>query len=121
MNTPCARSSAVTVGLRPTDSRGRLSRMSLCCSLHLWSGLGDFGEDLALLLFGLFAQVVLGQAIAQNFEAFFRRIYELDQIEIFGGDCACIHEGLEVDDTVPVLAAVDDDQDFLGQLVGLSQ
>src|SRR3954454_13714628 len=65
--------------------------------------------------------MVLGQAVAQEFKGFFRIIYDLDQVEILGRHCAGVHEGLEVDDLVPVLAAVDDDQDFLRELFGLRE
>src|SRR4029077_10127726 len=45
----------------------------------------------------------------------------LEQVQILGRDRAGVDEGLEVNDAVPVFAAVDDDENFLGQLVGLGQ
>ncbi len=38
-----------------------------------------------------------------------------------GENCSGVDEGLEVHDAVPILAAVNDDQNFLCQLVGLRQ
>jgi hypothetical protein len=88
----------------------------------LWSGSGYFGEDFVLFFFlGLAAQVVLGQAIAEEGESVFGGIDELEQVQVFGSDCAGVDEGLEVHDAVPVFAAVDYDENLFGQLVGLSE
>src|SRR5437868_907895 len=65
--------------------------------------------------------MIFCQAIAQELEGVFGGVDDLEQLEILRRDGACIHEGIQVDDAVPVFAAIDDDQNFLGQLVGLGQ
>ena len=45
----------------------------------------------------------------------------LEQIEVFGRDHARIDHGFEIDDLLPVLAAVDDDDNLLGQFLGLGE
>jgi hypothetical protein len=103
------------------DSRGRLSPHKPSPQ-KLRSGLGDFGEDfLFFFFFGRAAEVVFGEAVAEESEGVFGRVDELEQVQIVGGDGAGVDEGLEVHDAVPVFAAVDDDQNFLGKLVGLRE
>src|SRR5580693_4722291 len=65
--------------------------------------------------------MVFGQAIAEEIEGIFRRVDEFEEVQVFGGDGAGVDEGLEVHDAVPVFAAVDDDENFLGQFVGLGE
>ena len=89
---------------------------------RLRSGFGDFREDFLFFLFlGRAAEVVFGEAIAEEGEGVFGTVDELEQVEVFGRDRAGVDKGLEVHDTVPVFAAVDDDQNFLGELVSLGE
>src|SRR5579863_1032122 len=65
--------------------------------------------------------MVFGQSLAQEFESIFRRVDNLQQVEIGLGYSAGVDKGLEVEDAIPVLAAVDHHQNLLGQFVGLSE
>src|SRR5450631_1319404 len=83
-------------------------------------GFCNFREDFAFF-FRRAAEVMFGQASTQKLEYIFGAVDDLELVEVFGGNGAGVDEGLKVQDAVPVLAAVDDDQDFLGQLVGLRE
>lgn len=89
-------------------------------ALRSRSGFRDLGQHFSLL-FRRAAQMIFRQAIAQKVEGVFGGVDDPEQLEILRGDGACIHEGVEVDDAIPVFAAIDDDQDLLGQLVGLGE
>src|SRR6185312_8734969 len=67
------------------------------------------------------SQVIIFQAVAQELEAFFGRIYHAEQIEVRRRDGSGIDHRVEVDETFPVLAAVNHHQNFFSQLLGLSQ
>src|SRR5580704_1670139 len=85
-------------------------------------GFGYFGEDfLFFFFFGLAAEVVFGEAVAEEGEGVFGGVDELEQVQVFGGDGASVYEGLEVHDAVPVFAAVDYYENFLGQFIGLRE
>ena len=71
--------------------------------------------------FGRAAEVVFGEAVAEESEGVLGSVDELEQAEVFGSDGASIDEGLEVHDAMPVFTAVDDDENFLGELVGLRE
>src|SRR5271166_180150 len=65
--------------------------------------------------------MILGQALAQKFKTLFRRVHDLEKLQILWRNSSRIHHGLEVDQAVPVLAAVDHDENFLGQLLRLRE
>ena len=65
--------------------------------------------------------MVFGEAVAEESEGVLGSVDELEQAEVFGSDGASVDEGLEVHDAMPVFTAVDDDQNFLGELVGLRE
>src|ERR1700676_3630354 len=86
----------------------------------LWPGLGNFGEDFAFF-FGRAAEMIFRQAIAQKLESVFRAVDDFELVQVVRRNSTGVHEGLEVEDAVPVFAAIDDNQNLLGQLVGLRQ
>src|SRR5579872_3306819 len=65
--------------------------------------------------------MVFRQAVAEECKRFFRIVDNLEKFQILRRYRPGIDKGLEVDDLVPVLAAINDDQDFLGQLVRLGE
>ena len=86
----------------------------------LWSGLRNFRKNFACF-FWRAPEVVFRQAVAQELKGVLGVVDDLELVEVFRGNSAGVDEGLEVEDAVPVFAAVDDDQNFLGQLVGLRE
>src|ERR1700687_122339 len=94
-----------------TEKDGKLTSRSRLC---------DFRQGLPFFL-GRAAEVGFRQSIAQEREGVFWAVYDLELVDIFRGNGAGIDEGLKVDDAVPVFAAVDDHQDFLGQFIGLRE
>ena len=70
---------------------------------------------------GRAAEVVFGEAVAEEREGVLGSVDELEQVEVLGSDGAGIDEGLEVHDAMPVFTAVDDNENFLGKLVGLRE
>ena len=95
---------------------GTIHDIRLCTSLAISGTAG-----ISPLFLGRAAQVIFRETIAQEFEGVFGGVDELELVEIFRRDRAGVRKGLEVEDTVPVFAAVDDDQNFLRQLVGLRE
>ena len=91
-----------------------------------WLG-GDAGgvEDLAVALLLLLVEggveVVFGEAIFDDVEGLLRGVGELEEVEVLEGDGALFGHGFEVDDGLPVVGAVDDDGDLLGELFGLRE
>src|SRR5882724_1379880 len=83
---------------------GYLRRRGLTCAFRL-----------------LRTEVVLGEVLFQKLEAFFGRVHHLEQVKILRRDDSRIRHGLEVDDFVPILTAINDDEDFLGQFLGLRE
>src|SRR5205085_10399752 len=71
--------------------------------------------------FWLRAQVVLNQVLPQVFKSFFRGIDNFKQIKIVRRNGAGLDHGLQVEHFVPILAAVNQDQDHLSKLLGLRQ
>src|SRR5690242_10291502 len=65
--------------------------------------------------------MVARQSIAQEFKAFLGRIHHAKQVEVFAGDGAGVDHRLEVDDVLPILPAVDEHENFLGQLFSLGK
>src|SRR3984957_13919132 len=65
--------------------------------------------------------MVFRETIAQELEGIFRAVDDFELLEVFRGNRTGIDEGLEVEDAMPVLTAVDNDENFLSQLVGLRQ
>src|SRR5436189_2398678 len=61
------------------------------------------------------------EMVLQLLERVLRRVGVLQQAEIGLGNRAPLRHGLEIEDLVPVLAAVQDHFDLLRQLVGLHQ
>src|SRR5579863_10603111 len=64
-------------------------------------------------------EVVLGQTVTQKLETLFRRIHDLEKLQILRRNRSRIHHSLEVDQPVPVFAAVDNDENLLCQLLRL--
>jgi len=73
------------------------------------------------LFFGWAAEVVFGEAVAKEREGVFGGIDKLEEVEILRGDGAGVDEGLEVHDAMPVFAAVNDDENFLGEFISLGK
>src|SRR6202158_5618837 len=94
-----------------TEEDGKLPSRSRLC---------DFRQGLPFFL-GRATEVVFRQSIAQELEGVFWAVYDLELVDVFRGNGAGIDEGLKVDDAVPVFAAVDDHQNFLGQFIGLRE
>src|SRR5579872_1843601 len=86
----------------------------------LWICLCDLRKRFAFALL-LRPEMIARQAVAQEFESLFRRIHNLEEIQIFLRDGSRIYHQLEVDQPVPVLASVDHHKDLLGQLLCLCQ
>ena len=70
---------------------------------------------------GRAAEVIFGEAVAEESEGVFWSVDELEQAEVFGSNGAGIDEGLEVHDAVPVFTAINDDENFLGKFVSLRE
>src|SRR3989442_3903772 len=102
-------------GRRDLENRPRTSANG-----SLWVGLGDLGHSFAYS-FRLPNQVIGCQTRAKVLEAFFRRVYDFEKIEILLRNRTRIRHGLEIDDAVPVLAAIDDHKNLFGQFLGLWQ
>jgi hypothetical protein len=66
-------------------------------------------------------KIVLRQPLAQHLEGLLGRVGKLEELDVLGRDGAGIHQHVEVEDLLPILRAVDDDGDLLGQLLGLGQ
>src|SRR5215469_2363952 len=81
----------------------------------------DFGHDFANTAQTLIGQMILGQAFLQVFEPLLGSIYDLEQFQVRRGNRSRIHECLKINHAVPVLAAVDYDQNLLGQLFRLRE
>ncbi len=65
--------------------------------------------------------VIFFQAFADAGEGFVHRVVELQHFIFFLIDHAPAHHGAEVQDFVPIFAAVDDDEIVAWQLSGLQQ
>src|SRR6202011_1877540 len=65
--------------------------------------------------------MVLRQTVAQELECIFGAVDNFELVEVFRCNRAGVNERLEVEDAIPVFAAVNDDQNFFRQLVGLRQ
>ncbi len=65
--------------------------------------------------------VIFFQAFADAGEGFVHRVGELQHFVFFLIDHAPAHHGAEVENFVPIFAAVDDDEVVAGQLSGLQQ
>src|ERR1700679_1159027 len=66
-------------------------------------------------------QVVRRKSLLQQREGLFRRVGELEEIQIPGRDSALLDKYIEVDYRFPIRRTIDDDRDLLGQLFGLRQ
>ena len=66
-------------------------------------------------------QIVLGQAVAKEVKGLFRSVGELKQLEVLGRNGSRIHQGVEIENLLPVVGTVNQDGDLLGQFVGLGQ
>src|ERR1017187_5941389 len=89
-----------------------------CSTTSSRPGLGDF--RLFFNRVGVF-DVVLLEIATQKFERLFRSVRPVDQAQVFRRNGSCVHQCLEIDDLVPVLAAVNHHTDVLGELFGLRQ
>jgi hypothetical protein len=76
---------------------------------------------LLLLFFHRAAEMIFGEAVAEEVECVFGSVDELEKIEVAGRNGTPVHERLKVHDAAPVFAAINDDKNFLGQLVGLGE
>ncbi len=65
--------------------------------------------------------MVFGEAVAEELEGVFGSVDEFEEVQVFGVYGAGVDEGLEVHDAVPVFAAVDYYENFLGEFIGLSE
>src|SRR2546429_8718949 len=65
--------------------------------------------------------MVFGQSIFQELQAFLWRIGHLEQFEVWWRDHAGIDHGVEIDDFLPVRAAIDDNDNLLSQLLSLGK
>jgi len=52
-------------------------------------------------------KVVFSQPVAKKFEALFGRVHHAEQIQVCRRDSARVNHDLEVDQALPVLAAID--------------
>src|SRR5271163_2096194 len=84
--------------------------------------LGDFGDSrFARPLSLLRGEMVPGQSVFQELKAFFRRIGHLEQVKVRCRNYAGIHHRFKIDDLLPISAAVDDNDNLLGQLLSLGE
>src|SRR6266404_9383593 len=65
--------------------------------------------------------MVLGQSFFQELQTLLWRIGHLEQFEVWWRDHAGVDHGVEIDDFFPVRAAIDDDDNFLGQFLSLGK
>src|SRR5437660_4453833 len=65
--------------------------------------------------------MVLGQSIFQELQAFLWRIGHLEQFEVWWLDHGGSDHGVEIDDFLPVRAAIDDNDNLLSQLLSLGK
>src|ERR1700723_4220168 len=87
----------------------------------LRAGFGDFGGGLLFFFLGRAAQMVFREAVAEESKSVFGGIHKLEQVKVLGSNRAGIDEGLEVHDAMPVFAAIDDNENLLGEFIGLGQ
>ena len=65
--------------------------------------------------------MVFREAVAEESKSVFGGIHKLEQVKVLGSNRAGIDEGLEVHDAMPVFAAIDDNENLLGEFIGLRQ
>src|SRR5271154_1062819 len=65
--------------------------------------------------------MIPGQSVFQEFETLFGRIAHPEQVKIWRRDYSGVNHGFKVDDFFPIRAAIDNDHNFLGQLLRLRQ
>src|SRR6266478_9342131 len=65
--------------------------------------------------------MVLGQSFFQELQTLLWRIGHLEQFEVWWRDHAGVDHGVEIDDFLPVRAAIDDNDNLLSQLLSLSK
>src|SRR5438445_13053656 len=65
--------------------------------------------------------MVFGQSIFQELQAFLWRIGHLEQFEVWWRDHADVDHGVEIDDFLPVRAAIDDNDNLFSQLLSLGK
>src|SRR5579884_2388345 len=61
------------------------------------------------------------QTLLQNTERLRRRVRILEQIQVLGRNHSVFHQGVEVEDLAPVIAAVEHDQNFAFELLRLRE
>jgi len=59
------------------------------------------------------------QALAKILKSFFGRVHDFEKVEIFLRNRAGIHHRLEINNAAPILAAVNDHENSLGQFLRL--
>src|SRR5689334_13393829 len=65
--------------------------------------------------------MVLGQTFTQEFKGFFWTVRKLEEADVLGRNRSGIDECLKIQDTMPVLAAINHDQNLLCQFISLSE
>src|SRR5271157_3018557 len=66
-------------------------------------------------------QMVSDQVRTQDLERFLRRVRPVKQFQVFGRDRSGVNKRLKIDHAVPIILAVNDDRDALGELFRLRQ
>src|SRR5277367_6271343 len=59
--------------------------------------------------------MILGKSVPQELEPFLRRVHELEQLQVLGGNRPRIHHRLEVQHLAPVFLPIDRNQNLLRQ------
>src|ERR1700692_3111932 len=65
--------------------------------------------------------MVPGQSFFQELQTFLWRVRHLEQFEVWRRDHAGVDHSVEIDDFLPVRAAIDDNDNFLGQFLSLGK
>src|SRR5277367_471609 len=65
--------------------------------------------------------MILGKSVPQELEPFLRRVHELEQLQVLGGNRPRIHHRLEVQHLAPVFLPIDRNQNLLRELLRLRQ
>src|SRR5689334_14520092 len=65
--------------------------------------------------------MILGKSVTQYAKPVLRRIHHLEQVEIFWRNRAGIGHHFQIQSFAPIFAAINDDQNFLRELLRLRQ
>src|SRR5262249_9727921 len=83
--------------------------------------LGDLGKFFRCRPGGWRLQMQACETFLQRIECLLWRIARAKELEVFGGYGAGLHQHVQIQNLAPVLLAVDDYQDLLGQLLRLRE